>query len=97
MTDVMPKSFFFRKDIPQNYVMGQDFRLNIEGRSRNFNRSCKRESVFIPKMPLIWYCTVLVLSDYPFEFKRFKFPVKLRFAMIISKVQGQSIKLWALI
>jgi hypothetical protein len=30
--------------------------------------------------------------DYPFQFKCFHFPVKLRFAMIISKAQGQSLK-----
>jgi hypothetical protein len=32
------------------------------------------------------------MSDYPFEFKRFRFPVKLCFAVIINKAQGQSLK-----
>ena len=43
------------------------------------------EHVYIPKIPL---CP----SDYPFEFKRLQFPVKLSFAMSINKAQGQSIK-----
>ena len=44
-----------------------------------------REDVYIPKIPL---CP----SDYPFEFKRLQFPVKLSFAMSINKAHGQSIK-----
>ncbi|XP_073827769.1 uncharacterized protein [Musca autumnalis] len=45
----------------------------------------KNETVFIPRIPLI-------PSEYPFEFKRLQFPVKLSFAMTINKSQGQSLK-----
>jgi ATP-dependent DNA helicase PIF1 len=48
---------------------------------------CARsEVVYIPRIPLI-------PSDYPFEFKRIQFPLKLCFAMTINKSQGQSLKL----
>lgn len=43
------------------------------------------ESVFIPRIPLI-------PSDYPFEFKRIQFPLRVCFAMSINKAQGQSLK-----
>ena len=43
-------------------------------------------SVFIPRIPLI-------PSEYPFEFKRLQFPLKVCFAMTINKSQGQSLKL----
>ncbi|XP_077551726.1 ATP-dependent DNA helicase Pif1-like [Haemaphysalis longicornis] len=47
---------------------------------------CARgESVFIPRIPLI-------PSEYPFQFKRLQFPVKLCFAMTTHKSQGQSLK-----
>ena len=45
----------------------------------------KGERVFIPRIPLI-------PSDYPFQFKRLQFPVKICFAMTINKSQGQSIQ-----
>jgi len=43
------------------------------------------EVVFIPRIPLI-------SSDFPVEFKRLQFPVRVAFAMTINKSQGQSIK-----
>jgi hypothetical protein len=50
-------SFLFGKYIiPQNYAMGQDFKLNIyeeHNRSHNFDRICKGEIVFVPGTPLI--------------------------------------------
>ncbi|GBM01764.1 hypothetical protein AVEN_216731-1 [Araneus ventricosus] len=45
----------------------------------------KKESVFIPRIPLI-------PSDTPFEFKRLQFPDRLAFAIKINKVQGQTLK-----
>lgn len=48
--------------------------------------SARRETVLIPRIPLI-------PSDYPFEFKRMQFPVKVCFAMSINKSQGQSLKM----
>src|SRR6201996_9581617 len=42
--------------------------------------------MFIPRIPLI-------PSEYPFEFKRLQFPLKVCFAMTINKSQGQSLKL----
>ncbi|XP_046812126.1 ATP-dependent DNA helicase pif1-like [Lucilia cuprina] len=44
------------------------------------------ESTFIPRIPLI-------SNDYPFNFKRLQFPLKLSFAITINKSQGQSLKL----
>ncbi|XP_060855376.1 uncharacterized protein LOC132933058 [Metopolophium dirhodum] len=46
----------------------------------------KGESVFIPRIPII-------PSDYPFQFKRMQFPVKVCFAMTINKSQGQTLKI----
>ncbi|KAL4098553.1 hypothetical protein QTP88_023139 [Uroleucon formosanum] len=43
--------------------------------------SAKGKSVFIPRIPMI-------PSDYPFQFKRMQFPVKVCFAMTINKSQG---------
>ena len=45
----------------------------------------KGEDVFIPRIPLI-------PNDFPFEFKRLQFPVRLSFAMTINKSQGQTMK-----
>ncbi|XP_075197596.1 ATP-dependent DNA helicase PIF6-like [Anomaloglossus baeobatrachus] len=45
----------------------------------------KGEDVFIPTIPLI-------PSDFPFDFKRLQFPVRLAFAMSINKARGQSLK-----
>lgn len=50
-----------------------------------FTGCAQGESVFIPRIPLI-------PSDYPFEFKRLQFPIKVCFAMTINKSQGQSLK-----
>ncbi|GBL82667.1 hypothetical protein AVEN_263737-1 [Araneus ventricosus] len=43
------------------------------------------ENVFIPRIPII-------PLDFPFQFKRIQFPVRLSFAMSINKAQGQSLK-----
>ncbi|GBM47119.1 hypothetical protein AVEN_24248-1 [Araneus ventricosus] len=43
------------------------------------------EGVFIPRIPII-------PSDFPFQFRHIKFPVRLSFAMSINKAQGQSLK-----
>lgn len=51
-----------------------------------FTGCARGESVFIPRIPLI-------PSDYPFEFKRLQFPLKVCFAITINKSQGQSLKI----
>lgn len=43
------------------------------------------ETVFIPRIPMI-------PSDYPFQFKRLQFPIKICFAITINKAQGQTLK-----
>ncbi|XP_015375540.1 PREDICTED: uncharacterized protein LOC107170048 [Diuraphis noxia] len=43
--------------------------------------SAKGESILIPRIPII-------PSDYPFQFKRVQFPVKVCFAMTTNKSQG---------
>jgi ATP-dependent DNA helicase PIF1 len=45
----------------------------------------KGETVFIPWIPL-------TPTDLPFNFKRLQFPVRLAFAIMTNKSQGQSIK-----
>ena len=45
----------------------------------------KGESEFIPRITFI-------PSNYPFEFKRTQFPIKVCFAVTINKSQGQSLK-----
>ncbi|XP_008185380.1 uncharacterized protein LOC103310067 [Acyrthosiphon pisum] len=44
------------------------------------------ESTLIPRIPLL-------SSNYPFEFKRLQFPIKVSFAMTINKSQRQSLKI----
>lgn len=48
----------------------------------------KNVMVYIPRIPII-------ITDSRFEFKRFKFPVKLLFAITINKTQDQTLKLAA--
>lgn len=43
------------------------------------------EDVFISRAPMI-------PSDFPFQFKRLQFPIRLCFAMNINKAQGQTLK-----
>lgn len=67
-------------------------RLQIKAHHKNVVEAtvitgCARgDTVFIPRIPLI-------PSDYPFEFKRVQFPLKLCFTMTINKSQGQSFKM----
>jgi len=44
--------------------------------------SSQGDVVFIPRTPMI-------TNDYPFEFKRVQFPIKLCFAMTINKHNGK--------
>jgi len=55
----------------------------IEG--KNLSGSVQGQVVFIPRIPMI-------TNDYPFEFKRARFPIKLCFAMSINKTQRQKLK-----
>ena len=43
------------------------------------------KDVFIPRIPFI-------PTDYPFEFRRLQFPVKLSYALTINKAQGQTLQ-----
>ncbi|KAJ8876780.1 hypothetical protein PR048_021227 [Dryococelus australis] len=47
--------------------------------------SAQEETVFVPRTPLI-------LNDFPFEFKRLQFPLKVCYSMTINKSQGQTLK-----
>jgi len=68
-----------------------DTRLRIVTMQRNvieakiLSGSAQDQVVFIPRIPMI-------TNEYPFEFKRVKFPIKLCFAMSINKTQGQTLK-----
>lgn len=70
-------------------------RLRIKNLQKNIIEGtiltgCSRgETVFIPRIPLI-------PSEYPFEFKRLQFPIKMSFAITINKSQGQSLKVAAI-
>lgn len=67
-----------------NQTTGNSFEKNfIE--ATIFTGCARGESVFIPRIPLI-------PSEYPFEFKRLQFPLKVCFAMTINKSQGQTLK-----
>ncbi|XP_008178533.1 uncharacterized protein LOC103307889 [Acyrthosiphon pisum] len=50
------------------------------------NGCAQGESTIIPRIPLL-------SSNYPFEFKRLQFPIKVSFSMTINKSQGQSLKI----
>ena len=45
----------------------------------------KGKTVYIPRIPMI-------PTELPFQFKRTQFPVKVSFAMTITKAQGKSLK-----
>ena len=47
---------------------------------------CKGSDAFLPRIPLIPSD-----ANIPFEFKRLQFPVRVCFAMLINKAQGQSL------
>jgi len=53
------------------------------------NGKLKGEDVLLLRIPII-------PTDMPFKFKRLQFPVRLAFAMIINKAQGQSLQVYRL-
>lgn len=67
-------------------------RLRVKALYRNvieatvFTSYARGESVFIPRI-------LLIPSDYPFQFKRLQFPLKVCFVMTINKFQRQSLKM----
>ncbi|GBL87250.1 hypothetical protein AVEN_270522-1 [Araneus ventricosus] len=65
------------------FILKIDFKKEIGSLTDGVGQG---ESVFIPRIPLI-------PSDYPFQFKRLQFPVKVCCAMTINKAQGQSLKM----
>ncbi|XP_022178171.1 uncharacterized protein LOC111039146 [Myzus persicae] len=72
-------------------VLCNGTRLRIVTMQRNaietkiLSGSAQGQVVFIPRMQMI-------TNEYPFEFKRVQFPLKLCFAMSINKAQGQTLK-----
>ncbi|XP_022164211.1 uncharacterized protein LOC111029506 [Myzus persicae] len=65
-------------------------RLRIVTMQRNvieakvLSGSAQGQVVFIPRIPMI-------TNEYPFEFKRVQFPIKLCFAMSVNKAQRQTL------
>jgi ATP-dependent DNA helicase PIF1 len=53
------------------------------------NGKFKGEDVLLPRIPMI-------PTDMPFQSKRLQFPVRLAFAMTITKAQGQSLQVCGL-
>jgi ATP-dependent DNA helicase PIF1 len=53
------------------------------------NGKFKGEDVLLPRIPMI-------ATDMPFQFKCLQFPVRLAFAMTITKAQGQSLQVCGL-
>ena len=49
----------------------------------------KGEDILIPRIPMI-------PTDMSFQFKRLQFPIRLAFAIMINKAQGQSLELYGL-
>jgi hypothetical protein len=89
-TVALPKLFFSEKILSPN-IMWWDktsgWTFNEEHiRSHNFNRIWKRRNRIYSQDT-----TNTIPSKHPFEFKHFQFVVKLCFAMINSKSQGQSL------
>ena len=47
---------------------------------------CGQGDVFIPCIPII-------ATDLPFDFRRLQFPISLNFALVISRSQGEKLKI----
>jgi ATP-dependent DNA helicase PIF1 len=62
-------------------------RLSV--RATILNGKFQGEDVLLPRIPII-------PTDMPFQFKRLEFPVRLAFAMTITKAQGQSLQVCGL-